>query len=357
MGADVLLVDRPSGSDLGLGHQRRHEVMLRGRRSVTLDLKSAERRRGGAAPGRARRRDRRRLSPRRDGAPRPRPRGAAGAQSEAGVRPHDRLGPGRAAGRRAPATTSTTSPSPARCTRSAAPARRRCRRSTWSATSAAAACCSPSASPAALIEARASGRGQVVDAAMVDGAALLDDDVLRHARRRQLERGARRQHPRHRRALVRQLRDARRQVRRDRRDRAEVLRRAAAAPRTRSGDAAEAARPRRLAALARALRRRLRRPHAATSGAPRSKAPTPASRRCSRSPNRAAIRTSRRAPGRSRSPASTSRRRRRASTAPRARQRRPPPERGEGGAAALADWGFDAAAIEDLGRLGVGFAR
>ncbi len=37
--------------------------------------------------------------------------------------------------------------------------------------------------------------------------------------------------------------------------------------------------------------------------------------------------------------------------------RRPPPERGEGGAAALADWGFDAAAIEELGRLGVGFAR
>ena len=41
MGADVLLVDRPGGNDLGLGHQRRHEVMLRGRRSVTLDLKSA----------------------------------------------------------------------------------------------------------------------------------------------------------------------------------------------------------------------------------------------------------------------------------------------------------------------------
>jgi len=42
MGADVLLVDRPGGNDLGLGHQRRHEVMLRGRRSVTLDLKSAD---------------------------------------------------------------------------------------------------------------------------------------------------------------------------------------------------------------------------------------------------------------------------------------------------------------------------
>ncbi len=41
MGADVLLVDRPGGNDLGLGHERRHDVMLRGRRSVTLDLKSA----------------------------------------------------------------------------------------------------------------------------------------------------------------------------------------------------------------------------------------------------------------------------------------------------------------------------
>ena len=37
--------------------------------------------------------------------------------------------------------------------------------------------------------------------------------------------------------------------------------------------------------------------------------------------------------------------------------RRPPPERGEGGAEALADWGFDAVAIEDLGRLGVGYSE
>jgi alpha-methylacyl-CoA racemase len=42
MGADVLLVDRPGDSDLGFGRTRRHEVMLRGRRSVTLDLKSAQ---------------------------------------------------------------------------------------------------------------------------------------------------------------------------------------------------------------------------------------------------------------------------------------------------------------------------
>ena len=40
MGADVLLVDRPASSQLGLDLERRHDVMLRGRRSVTLDLKS-----------------------------------------------------------------------------------------------------------------------------------------------------------------------------------------------------------------------------------------------------------------------------------------------------------------------------
>lgn len=40
MGADVLLVDRPTESGLGFGGERRHDVMFRGRRSVTLDLKS-----------------------------------------------------------------------------------------------------------------------------------------------------------------------------------------------------------------------------------------------------------------------------------------------------------------------------
>jgi alpha-methylacyl-CoA racemase len=39
MGADVLLVDRETDPGLGLTGERRHEVMLRGRRSVTLDLK------------------------------------------------------------------------------------------------------------------------------------------------------------------------------------------------------------------------------------------------------------------------------------------------------------------------------
>jgi alpha-methylacyl-CoA racemase len=41
MGADVLLVDRVSAPGLGLDSPRRSETMLRGRRSVTLDLKTA----------------------------------------------------------------------------------------------------------------------------------------------------------------------------------------------------------------------------------------------------------------------------------------------------------------------------
>jgi len=40
MGADVLLVERPSDPRLGLGRDRWSDVMLRGRRSTTLDLKS-----------------------------------------------------------------------------------------------------------------------------------------------------------------------------------------------------------------------------------------------------------------------------------------------------------------------------
>ena len=42
MGADVLLVDRPSDPHLGLERERWYDVMLRGRRSVTIDLKTAQ---------------------------------------------------------------------------------------------------------------------------------------------------------------------------------------------------------------------------------------------------------------------------------------------------------------------------
>jgi len=40
MGADVLLIDRPTDPGLGFKHRRAVDVMLRGRRSVTLDLKA-----------------------------------------------------------------------------------------------------------------------------------------------------------------------------------------------------------------------------------------------------------------------------------------------------------------------------
>ncbi|HEX5768264.1 MAG TPA: CaiB/BaiF CoA-transferase family protein [Burkholderiales bacterium] len=39
MGADVLVIDRPAETDLGLKRERRHDVMMRGKRSVTLNLK------------------------------------------------------------------------------------------------------------------------------------------------------------------------------------------------------------------------------------------------------------------------------------------------------------------------------
>jgi len=40
MGADVLVVDRPASADLGLKRERWYDVMMRGKRSVTLDLKN-----------------------------------------------------------------------------------------------------------------------------------------------------------------------------------------------------------------------------------------------------------------------------------------------------------------------------
>ncbi len=41
MGADVLVVDRPASADLGLKPERWYDVMMRGKRSVTVDLKAA----------------------------------------------------------------------------------------------------------------------------------------------------------------------------------------------------------------------------------------------------------------------------------------------------------------------------
>src|SRR3982750_5025706 len=40
MGADVLVIDRPGDAGLGLKCERSQDIMLRGKRSVMLDLKS-----------------------------------------------------------------------------------------------------------------------------------------------------------------------------------------------------------------------------------------------------------------------------------------------------------------------------
>src|SRR3954463_14549681 len=42
MGADVLVIDRPEGTDLGLKRERWYDVLMRGKRSVMLDLKKKE---------------------------------------------------------------------------------------------------------------------------------------------------------------------------------------------------------------------------------------------------------------------------------------------------------------------------
>jgi alpha-methylacyl-CoA racemase len=42
MGADVLVIDRPADAGLGLERERWYDVMMRGKRSLTLDLKSAD---------------------------------------------------------------------------------------------------------------------------------------------------------------------------------------------------------------------------------------------------------------------------------------------------------------------------
>ena len=114
---------------------------------------------------------------------------------------------------------------------------------------------------AALVEARRSGRGQVVDAAMVDGAASLMTAAYALRRGRARGRPAGDERPRRRRPLLRRLRDARRAPPRGGRHRAEVLRGAPPAARPRSGHAAAGA----AGGLARAqggAGRRLPPPHA-----------------------------------------------------------------------------------------------
>ena len=233
LGADVVTVDRADRA-CGAPSCRRAagNVYGRGRRSVGVDLKSPDGRRGGGPPGRPGRRVRRGLPARAW------PSGWAsdptrcGPQPPAGLRPHDRLGPGRAAGGQGRPRHQLRGPGraagPHRPGRPAAdaaaqPARRLRRRR-------------PAAGPRRVRRRSSSGRrraqGQVVDAAMVDGAALLSAAMAPAYTMGVLHRGAGHEPARLGRPVLRLLRDRRRPVALGRRARAAVLRRPAHRPRT-----------------------------------------------------------------------------------------------------------------------------
>ena len=96
LGAEVIRVDRAGKASGGDPDDPPADLLNRGRRSVASRPQAPRRRRGRARPGGVGRRAHRGLPARRHGAPRPRSRRVPGPQPEAGVRPHDRLGPGRA---------------------------------------------------------------------------------------------------------------------------------------------------------------------------------------------------------------------------------------------------------------------
>ena len=286
MGADVLVIDRPASTDLGLKRERWYDVMMRGKRSVTLDLKSNTAREAalalagkadalieGMRPGVMERLglgpdEALKINPKlvygrmtgwgQDGPLAPRAGHdinyialagvlhAFGRKGEAPVPPLNLIGDFGGGGM---------------------------------LLGFGVAC--------ALIEAARSGRGQVVDAAMVEGAALARHHVRRFSQGWFLERSARRQHPRYRRPVVRRVRDKGPQVRLNRLDRDAFLRGAFAKAR-RAGP--RAARPQALAGDAERFAKPFSRPRRATSGARCSRARTPASPRSSRGPRRAAMR-------------------------------------------------------------------
>ena len=133
-----------------------------------------------------------------------------------------------------------------------------------------------------LLEAQRSGKGQVIDAAMVDGAALLLGGIYGMAGAGLWNDNEReREHARRRRALLRHLRDQGRQVRLDRLDRAAVLRPAAREDRPEGREPAGADGPQGLGAAQEPAGAASSAARRATNGARSWRAPTSASRRCS----------------------------------------------------------------------------
>ncbi len=206
---------------------------------------------------------------------------------------------------------------------------------------------------AAILHAGRTGEGQVVDAAMVDGAASLMTMTytLRAAGIWQDEQGH--QPARHRGPLLRGLRDA---------PTAATSAVGAIEPQFYAEliqllglgdeDLPDPDGPDHVAGHEGAVRRHLRHARPGTSGRRSSTGPTPASRRCSRWPRPPTIPTTGSAARSPRSPASLQ-----PAPAPRfvstpGEIRRPPPNPGQHGDEALADWGVDAGG--DRGAAGIG---
>ncbi len=225
-GADVLRVDRATGSPPGPSPGPHWDLLNRSRRSVAVNLKHAEGVRlvldlvaqadglvEGWRPGVAETAGHR-------------ARTVHGTQSPARVRAHDRMGSGRTPGARRPghdinyiALAGALWPIGRVGERPVPPLNLVGDFGGGGMLLAFGMC-------AAMLEAQRSGQGQVVDAAMVDGAASLMTMTFAFRQLGLWTEGPRRERPRHRRAVLRGLRHERRQVVLGRRHRAAVLRRA-----------------------------------------------------------------------------------------------------------------------------------
>ena len=133
-----------------------------------------------------------------------------------------------------------------------------------------------------VLEAQRSGKGQVIDVAMVDGTAILMSMMWGLKQIGFWDEALGAERARHRRAVLRHLRDGRRQVRLARFARAAVLRRADPEARPRERGPARADGPQRLGHAARRGSPSCSRRRRATSGTRSSRAATRATRRCSR---------------------------------------------------------------------------
>ena len=187
LGATVLRIDRKQPAKLGIERPLKYNMLLRNRGSVALDLKDpaaveivldlveqADALIEGFRPG---------VTERLGLGPEP-----ACAQPATGLRPHHRLGPARPAGQAAGhdinylALTGVLDAIGREGQPPTMPLN-------FVGDYAGGSLYMAVGLLAAILEARRSGQGQVVDAAIVDGAAHLATHLLRHARRRHLEPG------------------------------------------------------------------------------------------------------------------------------------------------------------------------